>query len=199
MIVGGRCMMKEIEIEYKNLLTKEEFNLLLQKYPFPKESQTQTNYYFDTKDRLLAKNCHALRIREKGNTFTLTLKQPHGTNILETHDSLTKEEALAWMNGNIVSKKATATQLKKINVDPKHLMFLGSLKTERYEYTNNHIIMVLDVSIYNGHMDYELEIEAQNEQEGIDFFNAVLNDNDIVKRETPNKIQRFIATLPTAN
>lgn len=188
--------MQEIEIEYKNLLSKDEFELLRRQYPFPKEPQTQTNYYFDTKDRLLANNRHALRVREKNNTVILTLKQPYGSNILETHETLTKQEALACINGNMIRKQSIVDQLNKIDVAPEKLIFLGSLTTERYECSVDNMIMVLDFSMYNSHMDYELEIEAQNEQDGLHFFNKVLNDNKIIKRETPNKIQRFFSTLP---
>lgn len=187
--------MQEIEIEYKNLLSKAEFDLLLHKYPFPKGPQTQINYYFDTKDCLLATNQHALRIREKNNTYTLTLKQPYGTNILETHDILTKQEALDWIGGNMISKKETANQLKKIDVVPDKLTFLGSLTTKRYECLVDKMTMVLDYSMYNGHEDYELEIEVYDEIVGRQFFNTVLNDNNIIKRKTPNKIERFFSTL----
>ena len=44
----GGIMVQEIEIEYKTLLTKQEFTTLLHALSFPQDSVSQTNYYFDT-------------------------------------------------------------------------------------------------------------------------------------------------------
>ncbi len=58
--------MQEIEIEFKNILTKQEFDTLLQWFQIKSEQfQPQTNYYFDTEDYLLKKNESALRIKKK--------------------------------------------------------------------------------------------------------------------------------------
>ncbi|WP_212685903.1 CYTH domain-containing protein, partial [Salmonella enterica] len=83
-------MAQEIEIEFKNLLTEEEYLKLLSNLPFPKYSQTQTNYYFETEDFSLKAHGSALRIREKNGNYTLTLKETHELGLLETHDALTE-------------------------------------------------------------------------------------------------------------
>src|SRR5690625_4119666 len=98
-------MAQEIEIEYKMLLTKTEFERLLSSNPFPKAGEKQINYYFDTKHFSLQKKSCALRIREKNNIYQLTLKEPHTTGLLETHDTLSKKDALSWLNGNIIEQK----------------------------------------------------------------------------------------------
>src|SRR5699024_2293642 len=93
-------MSQEIEIEYKNLLTKQEFDYLLGHFPFPQNSQKQTNFYFETENFSLKENGAALRIREKDGHYRLTLKEPHPDGLLETHDPLTEAEAMNWLQGN---------------------------------------------------------------------------------------------------
>lgn len=187
----GTGMTQEIEIEFKNLLTSDEYHTLLTELPFPKKAVTQTNFYFETKDHTLQGLGSALRIRQKDNQYQLTLKQPHPNGLLETHDKLTKKEAEACMQGKMVVKEATAKQLNELGVDIGSLMCLGSLTTERRELQCQNVLLVLDFSTYNGMSDYELELEATSYESGHIFFNHVLNKFSIPRRHTPNKIERF--------
>src|SRR5690625_3099304 len=100
MLLFGGIMAQEIEIEYKVLLTKKEFEKIASSLPFSANSVTQVNHYFETNQFNFKKQQSALRIREKNNKYTLTLKQPHEEGILETHDQLTEEEYNHWINGN---------------------------------------------------------------------------------------------------
>lgn len=189
-------MTQEIEIEYKNLLTKQEFNRLLYGIPFPEHGKTQTNYYFETNDFKLKANGSALRIREKNGDFRLTLKQPHPDGLLETHDELTKEEARNWLDGQISAKSNTEKQLWALGISPGDLIFYGSLKTERRETApSDQVLLVLDYSTYNGESDYELELEATSIAAGKQAFQSLLNSYSIPERETPNKIKRFFSSL----
>src|SRR5699024_11542022 len=70
----GGTMVQEIEIEYKTLLTKNEYNILLNALPFSSETIMQTNHYFETDDFKIERHHSALRIRNKGQRYTLTLK-----------------------------------------------------------------------------------------------------------------------------
>lgn len=189
-------MTQEIEIEYKNLLTKEEFDHILNNYPFPKNETEQINYYFETKDFSLKKHGCALRIREKNGQFVLTMKEPHPNGLLETHEPLSKEEAYDMINGKIIKRDTINNQLKNMNIAIQDLAYYGQLLTERREITYENVLLVLDYSIYNDRSDYELEIEAPSEEIGTPFFNNFLTKNNINKRNTPNKIKRFFATLP---
>src|SRR5690625_1132188 len=150
-------MAQKIEIEFKNLLTKKEFNLLLHRFPFPAQSQKQINYYFETNDFSLSKNMCALRIRENNKTYKLTLKQPHPDGLLETTDILTRHEALSWIRGHIIPKQHTYKQLHQMNVSPSNLIYIGQLITERREVKYDDVLLVLDHSSYNSHEDFELE------------------------------------------
>lgn len=193
--LGGILVAQEIEIEYKNLLTEEEYNHLLTHLPFTNSIQTQTNHYFETKDFSLKKNGCALRIREKNGQYKLTLKEPHSTGLLETHDHLIHEEANQWMNDSPIPKPHTMAQLMKKGIAVEELHYYGSLITERNEIEYHDIVLVLDYSTYNGVTDYELELEASSEALGEMRFNQILKEFQIPKRTTPNKIQRFFKTL----
>jgi len=188
-------MAQEIEIEYKNLLTEKEFNHLLYHLPFPLSGETQTNYYFETKDFALKSHKSALRIREKNGAYRLTLKEPRKVGLLETHDNLTKQEADAMIKEQFNFNNEVSEQLKKLDISFEDLVYYGRLKTVRRETNYEGALLVLDYSTYNGTADYELELEARSQQTGKEIFVTVLNKYNIPIRETPNKIKRFFSTL----
>ncbi|WP_087973292.1 CYTH domain-containing protein [Oceanobacillus rekensis] len=188
-------MTQEIEIEYKNILTKDEYDRLLYSLPFPPSGNKQTNHYFETKDFALKKSACALRIREKEGKYQLTLKEPHPDGLLETHDWLTDQEANAWLGGNIVLKKNTEKQLLKKGIPMKELLYCGFLTTIRREIPYQGVLLVLDYSTYHGQQDYEFELEATSKQTGLQMFEKILSDHHIPKRETSNKIERFFYSL----
>ncbi|WP_077325137.1 CYTH domain-containing protein [Virgibacillus siamensis] len=184
-------MAQEIEIEFKNLLTKDEFDRLLLSLPFPAEPQTQTNHYFETTKFELKENGAALRIRKKNGTYTLTLKQPHEKGLLETHDTLTDAETEKWLNGQPVIKQHVSEQLAALNIDIEELIYFGSLTTERRELEYGDSLLVLDYSMYGNTSDYELELEAASIETGRQMIDQILHTYHIQKRKTPNKIKRF--------
>lgn len=185
---------QEIEIEYKNLLTEAEFHYLLTAFPFPKQYQSQTNHYFETEDFRLKKHAAALRIREKNGIYQLTLKEPHPQGLIETHDSLTKQEASRWLQGEIIPKENIARQLERLSIGFHELQYYGQLTTERRELHHNDVLFVLDYSTFNGTSDYEFELEAPSEEVGLREFNALFIEHQITRKKTPSKIQRFFAT-----
>ncbi|WP_047985908.1 CYTH domain-containing protein [Ornithinibacillus californiensis] len=187
-------MAQEIEIEFKNLLTKKEYEFLLTKLPFP-NGQEQINYYFETPDLRLRTLGSALRIRKKKDMYQLTLKQPYQDGLLETHDELTDEEAREWMNGNPIPKEYTTKQLNNMGIEVSDLQYYGSLQTTRREYKEKGIIYVLDHSKYHDQEDYELEIEATDKESGLKAMDTILHTFGIDKKDTPNKIARFFQSL----
>ena len=70
-------MSQNIEIEFKNMLTSEEFLQLKLHFNIDQNKfKKQVNHYFDTPSFSLKSLNSALRIREKGTQFEMTLKQP---------------------------------------------------------------------------------------------------------------------------
>lgn len=188
-------MKQEIEIEFKMMLNKNEYDHLLRKLPFPNSAIAQTNYYFETNDFLLKQKMCALRIRVKNNTNTLTLKQPHESGILETHEKLTNEQVNDWINNKPNLSKQMKKHLKMLAIPINRLHFYGSLMTERRQFVQNNIVYVLDKSFYNNVTDFELEIEAPSKTLGKQAFHSLLDDFNIDDKKTVPKIKRFFNTL----
>lgn len=189
-------MSQEIEIEFKNLLTKDEYDLIHDFLGFDKiDTLEQTNYYFETDDLRLKGNGAALRIRMKQDNWELTLKEPHPDGLLETNDTLTAAEASAWVSGDIMPKENVFNQLSKMGINADKIKYRGKLVTKRKEKRYQQTTVVLDYSQYNGTSDYELELETDKRAYGEMIFEELLKDNNISKTTTPNKIQRFYASL----
>ncbi|WP_423189701.1 CYTH domain-containing protein [Alkalibacterium sp. f15] len=186
-------MKQAVEIEYKNLLTEEEYMKL--KEIFFKDGAkpvTQENYYFDTEDHVLKKNQCALRIRIKENHAEMTLKTPFEGHHKETTLVLGSENAKKMIKtGSFILPKDIISVLKEENIslDP-HFFMTAELKTERLEAINPHSIIVLDKSYYSDQQDFELEIESDSKATGEVLFNQILTDNAIPVRPTTNKIAR---------
>ncbi|MFK4998162.1 CYTH domain-containing protein [Bacillus sp. N9] len=68
-------MTRQIEIEFKNSVSKDNFQQCLH-YFCIKDADffTQTNHYFDTADFTLKQQAAALRIREVEDQYEFTLK-----------------------------------------------------------------------------------------------------------------------------
>ncbi len=190
--------MQEIEIEFKNLLTKEEYEQLLTAFQLKREgAKKQVNYYFETDNFHLKERGSALRIREKNNKYVVTLKQPHEDGLLETHAEISMEECKeALKSANWKIPNTIAIQLQGLNVPIEQLRFRGALTTYRLETDWKNCLLVLDYSMYHNTEDYELELETSEFQYGKDVFHQLLNEHQIVKRETRNKIERFFLAMP---
>lgn len=72
-------MTQQIEIEFKNNLTKTEYTNLLKNLNLSEnDCYTQENHYYDTTDWKLKNKHSALRIRLFTSSAELTLKTPLG-------------------------------------------------------------------------------------------------------------------------
>ena len=184
---------QEIEIEFKNLLNKEEYERLLRTFNLNDDMPVkQINHYLDTNDFQLKSHGCALRIREKNGTYTLTLKQPKDEGLLETHQQITIVEMASIMKGNSIpfgSILSILTSEYHINVD--HIKYFGSLTTFRFETKFESGLLVLDKSEFLDETDYELEFEVSNYDIGQAQFKQLLEVQRIPLRETKNKIVRF--------
>lgn len=186
-------MAQEIEIEFKSMLTENEFTLIHRQLPFPEQPIVQTNYYFETEQFTLKNHQSALRIREKNGCFTLTLKEPHPEGILETHDSMSKVDVELWLQGSPVPQMNVTKQLQNLGVLEDSLQYYGALTTERFFYCENEIDYMLDKSSYLGIVDYELEIESKSKEAGLEALHNLLQKYNIKERKAQPKIARFFA------
>lgn len=190
-------MEKHVEIEFKNLLTKKEFEMIKNTLKFNEaDFQSQINYYFDTPDFVLKQHKSALRIREKNDHFELTLKQPHPNGLLESNDILPKELAEKainerHLNHEEIKQHEILLSIRKIGIDLKDLILFGSLKTIRAEKEYKDGLLVLDNSYYLNKEDFELEYEVSDRTNGELIFQELLSQFQIPIRKTENKVKRL--------
>lgn len=185
-------MTQEIEIEFKHLLTKDQFEDIRKSRPFSTEPIVQVNYYFETNNQALIHRKCALRIREKNETFTATFKEPHPKGILETHDVLSAEEVNNWITHQVAFTTNVGKRLREHNVPLEAIHYIGALTTERYTYKTNNLLYVLDRSTYGDITDYELEIEAENFADGDFAHKHMIEQYKLPDIEPITKIERFL-------
>lgn len=185
-------MSQEIEIEYKNILSAEEFENLRRSFSIREENFTlQHNHYFDTADFMLKEKGCALRIREKLGKFTFTLKQPHENGHLETHQLITSIEYEMIMSQSHFPEGEVTEVIRTIGISPNQLVHFGTLATNRAEKNFQNGVLVLDHSFYFGFQDYELEYECNEKNKGKEIFYELLDKFQIPRRKTENKIKRM--------
>lgn len=188
-------MAQQIEIEYKTLLTKDDYEKIFDYYQLKNHSFTQqTNVYFDTPDQQLKKRRWGLRIRRYESTGELTLKCPTDQmGLLEITDDLSIETTrLLIEEQRILATGEVAQQLQQQAIVLDELRPLAELTTKRYELDLPIGLLALDHSWYNKQEDYELELEVQDETQGkVDFF-QLLEKLNIPYQKAENKIVRAL-------
>ncbi|GEK31987.1 adenylate cyclase [Kurthia zopfii] len=191
-------MSQEIEIEFKNMLTKEEFETLIEHFQI-EESQfhIQHNHYFDTVDQQLRQLKSGLRIRQLENYNELTLKEPaKGIALTETTDRLSDEQVQSILiEGTPIPALEVEGRLHALEVSLNELQRIGTLSTTRAEINYNGGLLVFDHSLYADQEDYELEYEVVDEEEGKKIFFALLNELAIPVRPAQKKLARFMKAL----
>jgi glutathione S-transferase len=179
------------EIEFKQLLTTQQYNQFSQHYFPNKEPFTQTNYYIDTPDFQLKSHKSALRIRVKDGGNEMTLKVPAEVGLLEYNFDTTINPEMNYRLTLDDLPNDIEIQLKKLNIDLSSLTILGDLTTERLETPDGQDLIVLDKSTYLDTEDYEFEFEVADYDSGLAKFNAILEKFGIVYEQPANKVQRF--------
>lgn len=191
-------MSQELEIEFKNLLTKEEFEQLIAHFHVNQQHfHLQHNHYFDTKEQALRQLKSGLRIRQTPTKNEVTLKEPaRGIALTETTDCLTSVEAEAILNrtqdfpdGDVQKR------LHALAINSKELQKIGTLSTNRAEINYKGGLLVFDHSRYADQEDYELEYEVQDEISGQRIFQDLLQSLHIPIRPAQKKLARFMQAI----
>lgn len=184
--------MSHLEIEFKTLLSLEEFKALRQQYFQHFDEISQKNIYIDTDNFDLRAHRMMLRIRCIDKSYMMTLKKQISHGVLEFDGTINTAQFINPMNDipqNILE------QLIQHAIDVAALRIQGELHTYRLEKKLHKGLLVLDKSEYSGITDYELEFEAHDYNEGRAFFADFLRDNNIVERSDIPKSERFYRTL----
>lgn len=191
--------MAEIEKEFKNLITKENYEEILNDYQkILTTSITQTNSYYDYQG-ILKSHHIALRIRtiEGQSTGEITLKIPQDTyEVLEITETLPidmLQSFNAQKEFTLPEKIYKALVSQDINL--KNVQQTALLTTHRRQGTlSANELLVLDESHYNGRCDYEIEMEVNDLQQGERVFNQFLHQYGIKRQQADSKIKRALST-----
>ena len=186
--------MNHLEIEYKTLLTKDEYNRLAMLFSHV-TPVTQTNYYIDTIQGDMKSKKLSLRIRTLPTHGELTLKIPEKVGNMEYNVTMDCAEAKAMTKSLDFPDCQIKSILLERGVKLEDLTVLGHLTTTRREYQTNIGLMALDVNVYADKKDYELELEVLDAEKGKDDFDAFLKENNINFKYAKSKVARFVATL----
>ena len=191
--------MPEIEKEFKNLLTKEQYEAIAGDYQsvFTKDV-TQTNSYYDY-EGLLQRHKMALRIRivEGKETGEITLKIPQSSlEVLEYTEVLPVDILNAYNH----DKQFTLPTFLQETLENKGITLqtvnqTALLTTHRLEGAlSENEWLVLDESHYNGKVDYEMEMEVHSLEIGEPVFLGILAKYNIIRRQAESKIKRALST-----
>ncbi|MBD8035655.1 CYTH domain-containing protein [Solibacillus sp. A46] len=190
-------MTQHIEIEFKNILTKAQYEELLQAFSIqPDQIIRQVNHYFDTSSNHLKQLQSALRIREFGETIECTLKEKTSEHQhLETTDYITREQADQMLAGNRITLPTVNERLELFDIPMNTLQCYGSLTTDRVEIPYEGGLLVFDHSFYLHCDDYEVEYETNDEKIGKIIFSSFLAKHSIEPQPAQKKIVRFMTAL----
>ena len=181
------------QVEFRTLLSKEEYTRLINMFLGNNKFDLQTNHYFDTA-RFTLKACDAsLRVREQvWLEFRRVLFRSY--NIQDFKQPITREEFEECKNTGYLPEGQIKQELESI-IGKQKLENFMSLSTKRLFFTYGNGVIFLDESTYLGTTDYELEYEAKTLHEGKKEFIQLLGDLQIKYKKTDKKIKRAYDAL----
>lgn len=186
--------MREIEIEFKNLLTKEDYEKIFTTLNLSElEPITNKNFYYDDADESFKKANSALRIRYTNKKTEMTLKIKGADQNIEINvpldDTYPKEPAVLPVLPNEIM-----SELEKLNLTIKTPLLTQKIETLRYEIKTSDGLLVLDKNTFlNDIIDYELEFEATDFEIGKIAFEKILKNFEITEHPSKPKIARAMA------
>ena len=179
--------MREIEIEFKNLLTEDEYNNLYTSLKLEDKPQIiNKNFYYDDANESLKKANSALRIRYTNNKDEMTLKIKGSKQNIPLDESFPKEPTVLPIVPNEI-----IAELENINIQIKTPILTQKIETIRYELPYKSGLLVVDKTTFlNDIVDYELEFEAKDYNIGLEDFKTLLSEFNIEERKAKPKIAR---------
>lgn len=181
-------MNKNIEKEYKVLVTKDQFEALRCLYK-NLEFIRQINTYYDTDSMAIKEKQGAMRIRTLKDTCIFTLKLNIGHKLYE-YETFVKDDTLEALQQSDI--KALLNEFH-IQGDLKRLT---QLVTERAIIETDYAEICFDISTYQGKTDYEIEYEYKKDHDGLTAFQTFLKPIGIsYKTNCISKIQRALRAL----
>ena len=151
-----------IEIEAKALLTKKDYQKLLENMPFSEETKIQENYFLDSEDHVLSRYGMVVRLRRREGRNKLTMKAPLSEGLLEKNQMLSDEETDALLVNNLFPRGEICDFLEILSIDPTELHVLAHLTTDRKESIFEGCPINISKNTYADVVDYELECDSDS-------------------------------------
>ena len=178
-------MNTNLEIEYKTLLTKDQFKQLsldYDKIPIIK----QVNHYYQYNDP--SKSLVA-RIREIDQAFTLTFKIKQIKGRLEINFKVSSNDP------NVFAREDVQSFLLE-NDFTQSFTYLGELTTYRRLIKEVDGELCIDENHYLGEVDYELEYEvSRDEGQAYSRFQELVEKYNLSNEKAKTKYHRFLLCL----
>lgn len=183
-------MNKNIEKEYKILVTKDQFELLSKQFN-NLNFVTQINTYYDTIHMDIRNKKGAMRIRERNGKYIFTLKMKY-TNI----DGHYEYEIEVPENSTKVFDDPEIRKLLDSYDIRDDIVLLTNLKTKRAVVNTGNAEICFDINLYNNIVDYEIEYEYIQPHDGLTIFQELLSHVNLTyKKNCISKIQRALNSL----
>lgn len=185
-------MGKDIDITFKTLLSKNEYNRLAKEFE-DKPSNLQVNYYFDTSRFTLKASEIILRVRKR-EKYELALRRKKGYNRIELNSIITDEEFEEFVNKGIIPSVEIQAELCELIKEQTLVMYM-SLSTFRIFFPYKKGILAIDKCEYLGETDYELEYQANTYEQGKREFVELVKEFNIAYKKSDTKIKRAYNAL----
>ncbi len=178
-------MQKEKEIEYKFLVSKEDFNRFLSYFDTQGNSavrKIQINYYYDTDDNMLNKNDVTVRVRLEQDKLKCQIKKHTNTSMA------------LFFSDEYCGCLERLPKVLRVEGIHEELLLKGSLVTERREIKFGICgKLCFDINMYLGVIDYEIEIEhTERDRESGEAIAAFIGLNT---KASETKSHRFFKQL----
>lgn len=168
-----------IEIEAKVLVSKSNYEKLLNNLNFDEKVKIQKNYYLDSQDRILKKYGMIVRLRERENRYKLSMKAPLSEGLLEKNQLLDDKEFNALIKSNIFPRGEIFDFLDMLNISPSSLKVLAELTTERHEMEYDSTMINISKNTYGKVVDYEIECDSDSKSKSESTLKNLLSSYDI--------------------
>lgn len=188
-------MGRNLEIESKSMISKSEYKTLMKKFSHIK-NYVQINYYISSEELLSKVKKYGMRIRKKQGSYELTLKVSEDIGKTEINQELSRKSLAKLKYFKIFPDGEVKDYLVENNVcDPGKLCIIGKMKTCRKDIKFLSSLISVDKSLYNHHVDYEVECEDTTPLAASTNLESFLGQNSIVyKKSEHNKLARFLNT-----
>jgi len=178
---------------FRTLLTKEEYDALMAKYPCV--GNTQTNYYFDTPSFSLKANDIIMRVKVKDNGFvSLAIKRKKSYSTEELKEPFSQEGFEKLLNEGVLTNDRAQLAINDVARGKKFQKYLD-LSTYRCTFGYRGCTACLDKCTYLDRTDYELEFHSINYDEGKKEFIALMKEMNIEYKKCEIKIKRCYTAL----